>query len=382
MSATALGPLFPIADADTLAAKPRDLPEPWTDARWISSARAGISIALQDCGIDNGEVIWVPSYFTPAMTAPIEHVRCSVRFYPVTESLEIDMAALKRQFTLDIRGIVAPHFFGFPQQAMGELRKFCTERSIFILEDCAHGLLGKLDGRRFGEIGDYAITSLSKLFPVSEGGLLASHHGRIDATIYAPGVKTEMAAWPEAIERSSRWGRRPPSAPLLAKIGASRSDAPLTHRPTVGELIRETDDRARQEFTDAFMTAGVTRATKELVLRTDLNAMAQRRRENFAYFLDSARAWTHARPIFPTLPDGVVPYMFPLELKMPATQLAAMRAKGVPFTQWNYEHAAFHTALCPVAARYAASLVHLPVHQDLSDEESERISHTLYDILR
>jgi perosamine synthetase len=382
MSATALAPLFPVAEEDKLMAKPRELPEPWTDARWLSSARTGIAVALQDCGMDNGEVVWVPSYFTPAMTAPIEYIGCRVRFYPLTESLEIDISALRRLFALDIRGIIAPHFFGFPQQAMGELRKFCSERSIFILEDCAHGLLGKFDGKRFGELGDYAITSLTKLFGVREGGLIASHHGRVDATTYAAGVKRELSAWPEIIAETARWGRTPPKQPLLSKLGGSRSEEQASLRPSAHTVAQEADASQMMAFSDDYMTRGVTRATKDVVMRTDLNEWARQRRETFEYYLDSARGWKQARPLFGGLPAGVVPYMFPLELKMPAHQYPALMARGVPMTRWHFEHPELPAGLCAVGARYGKSLIHLPLHQGISHDESEKISHTLFDVLR
>jgi perosamine synthetase len=382
MSVAALAPLFPVVDAATLLDKPRDLPEPWDDARWISAARTGIAVALQDCGMDNGEVVWVPSYFTPAMTAPIERVGCRVKFYPLTESLEIDIGALRRQFELDIRGIIAPHFFGFPQQAMGELRKFCSERSIFILEDCAHGLLGRIDGKRFGELGDYAIASLSKTFGVLEGGLIASHHGRIDLTTYAPGVKREASAWADIIAHSAQWRRQPPTPPLLAKISGARGAAQAGEWPTLAQTHAQEENWATQAFTDEFMTQGATKAVRELSLRQDLNQIAQRRRENFEYFLDSARGWKQSRPVFSALPDGVVPYMFPLELKMPSQQVPALVARGVPFLRWDYDHPAMNRALCPVGTRYSAALVQLPIHQSITDDESERISHALFDVLR
>jgi dTDP-4-amino-4,6-dideoxygalactose transaminase len=361
--------------------KPRDLPEPWSDARWLSSGHTGIAVALQDCGMDNGEVVWVPSYFTPAMTAPIEHIGCRVRFYPLTESLEIDVSALRRLFTLDIRGIVAPHFFGFPQQAMGELRRFCSERSIFVLEDCCHGLLGRYDNKRFGELGDYAITSLSRLFGVREGGLIASHHGRVDATTYPVGVKRELAAWPEIISQSQRWERTPPNQPLLSKLGGGKPDSTAI-RPTAHAVTQEADELENVPFGDDLMTRGVTRATREVVLRTDLNEFANRRRATFEYYLDSARGWKQARPLYSELPAGVVPYMFALELKMPAQQYPALLARGVPMARWNFEHPELPSGLCPVGARYARSLIHLPLHQSISDEESERISHTLFEVLR
>jgi perosamine synthetase len=382
MPATALAPILPVLDQADLTSSPRKLPEPWDTSIFISSARAGIAIALQDTGIDNGEAIWVPSYYCLSMTIPIEKVTCQVRFYPLTESLEIDMSALRRQFSLDIRAIVAPHFFGFPQKSMPELRAFCSEKGIFLLEDCAHSLLGKYDGKRFGDWGDYSMASLPKFFPVQEGGLLASIHGRIDATTYAPGMASNLKAWVNLAEEGMQWGRNPPKQGW-ARLNARRKGEALETTPPLVTLDSGGDDpESMYALTDESMTRGVTKATKYVVEHSDLNAIAAKRRDNFLYFLDSARGWKQARPIFTELPDGTVPYMFPLELKMPTTQFAALKAKGVPMYRWEHRHPDFHPALCAVGARYATSLIQLPVNQSLTDEEAETISHTLFDILR
>jgi perosamine synthetase len=360
-----LAPMAPVMDKHALGTS-RDLPAPWNAARWISAARVGISIAFQDCGIDQGAAVWVPSYFATGMIRPVEWNKMTVRFYPVTESLDIDLAALKRQYKLDIRAIVAPHFFGFPQSSMADLRSFCSERSIFLIEDCAHGFLGYCSGRKFGEWGDYAITSLSKLFPAVEGGLMISAHGKIDLTQYRPSIKRELDVWSAAMARSKRWGRTPPSSMLALGGGIGASSVP----------------NADDEPTENLLTRGVSRATRHAVLRTDLVEQAAQRRENFAYLLDSVRGFKHARPLFAQLPASVVPYAFPLELKIPSQHLAALRARGVPFIQWNHSHPERHAALCPTATRYAQSLIQLPVHQSLTDDETEKIAEVLYDILR
>jgi perosamine synthetase len=382
MPAHALAPILPVLDEADLLKKRRELPEPWDGARWVSTARAAIAIALQDCGMENGEVVWVPSYYCLTMTLPIEKVGCKVRFYPLTESLDIDMAALRRQFSLDIRAILAPHFFGFPQKSIAELRAFCSEKSLFLLEDCAHSLLGKVEGRRFGQWGDYTMTSLPKFFPVKEGGLLASIHGRIDATTYAPGIRKELKSWVNMAEDSLQWGRSPPKqswAQWNAKRrGTSVSESPplVTNDSDVG------DPELLYEMSDETITRGVTRATKHVVEHSDLNAIAAKRRDNYLYFLESSRGWKQARALFTELPDGTVPYMFPLELKMPAAQFAALKVAGVPVYRWEHKHPLFHPALCSVGARYATSVVQLPVHQSLTDEEAERVSHTLFELLR
>ncbi|MBK9574239.1 MAG: DegT/DnrJ/EryC1/StrS family aminotransferase [Rhodoferax sp.] len=43
-----------------------------------------------------------------------------------------------------------------------------------MIEDCAHCFFGQAGERPIGAWGDFATASLTKFFPVPEGGLLAS----------------------------------------------------------------------------------------------------------------------------------------------------------------------------------------------------------------
>jgi perosamine synthetase len=51
------------------------------------------------------------------------------------------------------------HFLGFPQP-IDEVKKICGERTLFLIEDCAHALLSYHDGKPLGSYGDVSNFSL------------------------------------------------------------------------------------------------------------------------------------------------------------------------------------------------------------------------------
>lgn len=55
---------------------------------------------------------------------------------------------------------------------MAQLRTWCDETGVALIEDCAHALFGNAGERRVGAWGDLAIASLTKFLPVPEGGCL------------------------------------------------------------------------------------------------------------------------------------------------------------------------------------------------------------------
>ena len=136
---------------------------------WTSSGRAAIAFALREMGVGVGDRILIPTYHCPTMVAPIVAAGAQPLFYPISES---GAPQLERIAALDlsaVRGMIAAHYFGLPQ-SMQLVRAFCDQHGILLIEDCAHAMFGKADGQAIGTWGDYAIASLTKFFPVLEGG--------------------------------------------------------------------------------------------------------------------------------------------------------------------------------------------------------------------
>lgn len=75
------------------------------------------------------------------------------------------------------KGIFVIHEFGVPHPRIACLRADARRRRIPLIEDCAHTLDSDLAGKPVGSVGDYAICSLSKIFPVERGGVLVGMQG-------------------------------------------------------------------------------------------------------------------------------------------------------------------------------------------------------------
>lgn len=77
-----------------------------------------------------------------------------------------------RVFSGKTRAIFVIHEFGVPHRKMGELIVLSKKKRIPLIEDCAHTIDSEYGDRLVGTIGDYAICSIPKIFPVKCGGLL------------------------------------------------------------------------------------------------------------------------------------------------------------------------------------------------------------------
>ncbi len=81
----------------------------------------------------------------------------------------IDWDSLAARLRDDHHAVVIPHFFGVPTD-FRPIRKAAAELGIFLVEDCAHTLGGKIGGTLAGTLGDAAFFSFQYDKPISLGG--------------------------------------------------------------------------------------------------------------------------------------------------------------------------------------------------------------------
>jgi hypothetical protein len=95
-----------------------------------------------------------------------------------------------------------------------------------------------------------------------------------------------------------------------------------------------------------------------------------RRRRNY---LDLQRALDGApgcRPLYPRLPDGACPWMFPLLVDRPQAVFDALLRAGVPMTRFGATlWAGVDASVCANSADLGRRLIAFPCHQALDDGE-------------
>jgi hypothetical protein len=91
-----------------------------------------------------------------------------------------------REKSKKIAAILVNHEFGFPYPNMQEL----NGSGLPIIEDCAYSMYSTVNGKPVGTMGDFAIFSMAKMFPMQAGGLLVSRHKTVvDKSLTAESVK-------------------------------------------------------------------------------------------------------------------------------------------------------------------------------------------------
>ncbi len=107
-----------------------------------------------------------------------------------------------------------------------------------------------------------------------------------------------------------------------------------------------------------------------------------RRRRNYRYLHDAIGALPGVTPLFFGLPDGVVPYMFPVRLRNPDRVYYELNRNSVPVLRFCEDHwPGIDASVCPVAASLANEVVQFPCHQEMRRSELDWIVNRLCSIL-
>jgi dTDP-4-amino-4,6-dideoxygalactose transaminase len=127
--------------------------DPW---KYTASGREALGLALKAIGLQSKDVVTILTttgnfYISGCVTREIEKVcRWSREFLPETKTILVN------------------HEFGFPFEALREVKKY----GLPVIEDCAHSFASQNEEQTMGRIGEYVIYSLPKYFPVQVGGIL------------------------------------------------------------------------------------------------------------------------------------------------------------------------------------------------------------------
>ena len=332
-------------------------------ARVYGSGRDALSAAVQATERATGQkklTVWFPAYFCNEGLAPLRELEVDIKFYPVCEDLSPDWTILEGLVARERAGqiFVLVHYFGFPND-LERAHKFCKRHGLKLLEDAAHVLLPTLT---IGE-GDMQVFSPRKLLPLPAGGILVIPEEMSAYLVDAPGSNhpAETALWLSRrvaqrimVQLHVPWHlfrRASLSAEVASSNGGSRGHHPESCGPFTLRLLA--------------------------VLEQQLDEVIRRRRHNYSFLLEWAKGLALCRPLFPALPEGVCPYVFPLWVERGSEEMARrLQSVGIPASQWPDlpPEVLANRRQYGSAVEIQRRLLLLPVHQSLSPEQMDAVS--------
>ena len=303
--------------------------------------------------------ILVPAYLPSSVLRPIIESGVEFEFYEVREDLQVNFERLEERIDRGADAILVIHYEGYPQP-IEQLARLCRAKGVRLVEDCAAVLPGSSN---LGAVGDMAIFSLRKPLPLPDGGLLMVN--RRDLLHHAEDEYRPVTAG------TPRYMTTISGAGMLLMRGACASHESLVLNTLYLGLSRAFPQPFLYRRTSLHPMSGFSR---QMLAKMDLREVTKRRAENCRFYLDECPF----PAIFPSVSDESALLTFPVRVGRMRNRLARLlKRRGIIATvHWRLPRI-INAKEFPASWSTSRSVLNLPVNQDLTMTELERVVHAL-----
>ena len=159
----------------------------------VNSATAALHLGLEALGIGEGDRVLVPTFTFTATAEVVRYLRADPVFVDCDrENFCITASQIQRIFDAQraeskehsAKAIIPVHFGGHPCE-VDSILKFAKDQGMKVMEDAAHALPTRYNGRLIGTIGDVTCFSFyaNKTMTTGEGGMLCTDDDDIAARV-------------------------------------------------------------------------------------------------------------------------------------------------------------------------------------------------------
>ncbi|QRN98608.1 aminotransferase class V-fold PLP-dependent enzyme [Archangium violaceum] len=322
--------------------------------------------AARMLGLEGCEVI-VPAYHHGVEVSALLHAGARLRFARVDASGRLDPDDVRARVGPRTRAIYVIHYAGFPQP-LDALLEIAREAGAFLIEDCALSLFSREGVYPLGSRGDAAIFCFYKTLPVPHGGglLLREAHAERLADLAPPPLLPTLSHMAGSMlvgaerrfQGPGRWLRS------MAKTftGRVRARARLEDVPV-----------GTQAFEPGAVHLGMSPVVARALGSVDAEQVVRRRRANWLFLHE--RIGRPERATWSSLPPGVCPLFYALEVEDKARALRLLWSRGIQAVDfWRSGHPAASCERFPEVEALRQRVVELPCHQALGSEELEHVA--------
>jgi len=144
----------------------------------LSSATAGLHLALRVLGIGRGDVVLASTFTFIGSVNAILYQGAEAVFIESDESWNLSIRHLKEAIALSAKkpkALIVTHLYG-QMAKIDEIVDICKEEGIYLIEDVAESLGASFQGKQSGTFGDMGVFSFNgnKILTTSGGGVLVS----------------------------------------------------------------------------------------------------------------------------------------------------------------------------------------------------------------
>lgn len=334
--------------------------EAYTGAKYavaVSNGTAALHCACIAAGVGEGdEVITTPLTFAASANCALYCGATPVFADVDPETYNIDPQSIRQKITQRTKAIVAVDFTG-QAVAYEEIRKICDEYNLIFIEDAAHSIATKYNGKAVGSLADMTTFSFHpvKTITSGEGGAILTNNEEL--------YKKLVLAHTHGITRDPQEMEEVPEGPWYYEqisLGYNYRLTDFQAALILSQLKKLDMFAARRKeivakYNEAFSQMPEIIVQKEIpqsdtcrhlyIIRLDLEKLTCTRREFFdAMSAENVQCQVHYVPV----------YWFP-----------------------HYKHLGYQKGLCPVAEEIYKGIMSIPLYPKMTNQEVEDVIHAV-----
>jgi perosamine synthetase len=153
----------------------------------VSSGTAALEIMLRFLNVEKKEVIVPTNTFVATPTSVLLSGGKPVFAETNAETLCVNVDDVMRKVTSKTAGVVVVHVAGLVCPEIVELRKFCQDNRLFLIEDAAHAHGAIINGEKAGSLCDGGAFSFfpTKIMTTCQGGIITTNNSAMATAAYS-----------------------------------------------------------------------------------------------------------------------------------------------------------------------------------------------------
>ena len=171
----------------------------------VNNGTSALHLALLALDLKKDDEVIVPSFTYIAPVNVIRYVGAKEKFIDIKLLTgQLDESILEKKISRKTKAVIVPHLYGQCAE-IEKIKKICSKKKIFLIEDCAESFGCKFKKKHLGTFGTIGTFSFfgSKTITTGEGGMVVTNSKKIAELIYklkAQGVKrTKNDYWHDVI---------------------------------------------------------------------------------------------------------------------------------------------------------------------------------------
>lgn len=147
-----------------------------------NSCSAALEIALRSIGLEPGDEVILPAETFVATGTSILREGGRVVFAEVDSmSFGLSLKSVQEKLSSKTKAVILVHLAGYISPEVEEIKEFCDQNNIVLIEDAAHAHGATIHSRKAGALGHIGCFSFfpTKIMTTGEGGMLVTNDKRI-----------------------------------------------------------------------------------------------------------------------------------------------------------------------------------------------------------